>query len=122
MEHLLLVGDYAVGFVKDVNYGLVPCGQLPEYPLYRVDEIQPPVVGDGRISAVVTSSRVALKDSISSVGSFFMKPTVSVNSTLRFSDRGLTEVLVSRVAKGISAAKASLPVSALRRVDFPAFV
>ena len=67
-------------------------------------------------SASRTSSRVDLKDSTNCVGSFLMKPTVSVNKKgIFFMTTFLT--VVSKVANNLFSAKTSLLLMTLIKVD-----
>mmetsp|Transcript_8229 Transcript_8229/g.16481 ORF Transcript_8229/g.16481 Transcript_8229/m.16481 type:complete len:259 (-) Transcript_8229:456-1232(-) len=78
-----------------------------------------------RTSLARTSSRVALKAATRVVGSFWMKPTVSVRITSGWVLRpGSCTLLVvgSRVAKSMSSASTFDDVSLLSRLLFPAFV
>ena len=71
----------------------------------------------------MTSSSVARKASTSWCGSLWMKPTVSVRTTLWPSPSFTWRLVGSSVAKSWSSARAaSRPVSALSSDDLPAFV
>ena len=73
-------------------------------------------------SAFFASSRVDLKAFTRECGRFEIKPTVSVRRIEPPSFKLSLLVVGSRVAKSLSSTKTSAPVSALSRVDFPAFV
>ena len=73
-------------------------------------------------AASVSSSSVARNAATSCVGSFWMNPTVSVNSTW-FPDGNRTRrVTGSRVANSLSSTSTSAPVRATIRVLLPALV
>ena len=73
-------------------------------------------------SAYFSSSSVALNASIRCVGSFLIKPTVSLSSTSCVSSSRRRRVVVSSVSKSLSFAGMLSPVRQLSSVDFPAFV
>ena len=75
-----------------------------------------------RRSADCSSSKVALKDSISSVGKSDIKPTVSENKIGPSSGSTFLLVTESSVANSLSAAYWLLFVSLLKSVVFPALV
>ena len=75
-----------------------------------------------RRSAKLSSSSVALNASTRWWGSLEINPTVSETSTVQVSEISRFRVVVSSVSKSRLLAGMSEPVSALRRVDFPALV
>src|SRR6266542_2825190 len=72
-------------------------------------------------SASVTSSRVARKAATRSVGSFWMKPTVSVRRSSRPVGSSTRRVVGSRVANRRCSARTRAPVSAFSSVDLQAY-
>ena len=73
-------------------------------------------------SASLTSSSVALNDSIRVCGSLRKKPTVSVSRTRCLLGKVKLRVVGSSVAKSLFSATTSAPVSKFSSVDFPALV
>ena len=74
------------------------------------------------MSADLSSSRVALKDSISCVGKSEINPTVSENKIGPWSGFVFFLVTESSVAKSLSSAISELLVNLLNKVVFPALV
>ena len=73
-------------------------------------------------SAFSACDRVLLNASIKVCGSRLIKPTVSVKRMELPSFNFNFRVSGSKVAKSLSSTKESEPVSAFKRLDFPAFV
>ena len=73
-------------------------------------------------SAAKTSSKVALKAAINSVGRSDINPTVSERITFIPLLSSRARILGSSVANSIFSEKTFAPVNKLNKVDFPAFV
>ena len=72
--------------------------------------------------AFKASSNVDLKLATKSCGSFLINPTVSEIKIFGRDSGNKGRIVVSKVAKSLSAIKTSLPVNARIKEDFPALV